>query len=147
MQIRYLVMGMLVIASLILAGCSDQNSSFESLFGDNNGNSGNSDTVTLIHATKMFDFSTGQYVTEDYTTEDIDAITITNEGKIRLLSHNNAEIKKQGDEEYSSYIDVAEGETCILKDAAGGIATITVSSIAYTSQNYPSCTITWSYSS
>jgi len=139
MQKKHMVFGILLISVLLTIGCLDQDNNFWN-------NNGGSNTVTLIHATQMFDFSTGQYVSESFTTEDIDVILIT-DGKARLYAHNDAEIKQQGDSEYSSYIDFPVGATCILKDNEGGIATFTVDSIMETTEGYPSVTITWSYSS
>jgi len=90
----------------------------------------------------MFDFSTGQYVSEEFTTEDIDAITITNENKVRLYAHNDAMIKEQGNIEFVSYVDVAEGSVCELIDNEGGTATFTVNSFGISFQGYPFATIT-----
>ena len=101
-----------------------------------------SNTITLIHSIQMFDFSTGQYVSEEFTTEDIDAITITNENKVRLYAHNDAMIKEQGNIEFVSYVDVAEGSVCELIDNEGGTATFTVNSFGISFQGYPFATIT-----
>ncbi|GAG15252.1 unnamed protein product [marine sediment metagenome] len=96
---------------------------------------------------KMFDFSTGQIITEEMTTEDIDVITGADSGKARLIARNDAEIKVSGDEEYSYYIDVSVGTVCQLKDGHGGIATFTVEEISQNSEGFPTVKITWSYSS
>lgn len=114
-------------------GCIEQNSS------------GN--TVTLVMHENMFDFSTGQIITEEMTTEDIDVITGADSGKARLIARNDAEIKVSGDEEYSSYIDVSVGTVCNLKDNEGGIATFTVTAISENAEGSPTATITWNYAS
>lgn len=125
---------MAIIVTLGLAGCTGESPFFI-----------NSNQVTLEMHTKMFDFSTGQIVTEEGTTEDLDIITGADEGKARLISRNNAEIKISGEEEYHYYIDASVGDTCVLVDNEGGTATFTVDSIGTNSQGFPTATITWSY--
>ena len=127
------------------AGSSTSNGGSNDDDNDGNGDA-DSSSVTIIHSIQMFDFSTGQYVFEPFTTEDIDVLTITDNGDVRLYAQNDAEIKKQGDAEYLSYIDVSVGAICLLKDNEGGIATFTVTSIGTSTEGYPGATITWSYS-
>ena len=133
MKKAILVVGIVCLALMIFTcGCMEQNAT------------GN--TVTLVHGEKMFDFSTGQIVTQEGTTEDIDVITGAADNKARLISRNDASIKVSGDEEYSYYIDVPVGTECILKDNEGGIATFTVTAISKDADGWPTVTITWSYS-
>jgi len=101
--------------------------------------------ATIIHSIQMFDFSTGQYVSEDMSTEDLDVITITDENKVRLYAHNTAVIREIGVTGFLYYIDVSTGSTCELVDDEGGIATFTVDSFGTTTEGYPKATITWSY--
>ena len=125
---------------------SSSSSNSDNTNDDDGSGDADSSSVTLIHSIQMFDFSTGQYVFEPFTTEDIDVLTITDNGDVRLYAQNDAEIKKQGDAEYLSYIDVSVGAICLLKDNEGGIATFTVTSIGTSTEGYPGATITWSYS-
>ena len=120
----------LMLLILGLSGCTTDNA------GGN--------TVTLVMHEKMFDFSTGQIITEEMTTEDIDVITGADDGKARLIARNDAEIKMSSDEEYSLYIDVPVGTVCKLKDNEGGIATFTVLEITGATES-PSVKISWSY--
>lgn len=127
----------LMLAVIFTCGCIEQNAT------------GN--TVTLIMHTKMFDFSAGQIITEEGTTEDIDVITGAEDNKARLISRNFVNdnvvgIKVSGDEEYSYYIDVPAGTECKLEDNEGGIATFTVTAIGENADGWPTVTITWSYS-
>ena len=126
-----------IITSLILAGCISRTDTSSS---DNNNNQ-----VTLEVNTKMFDFSTGEIVTEKGTTEDIDVITGANEGFVRLIARNGAEIMISGDAEYKLYIDAYEGATCELIDREGGKATIIVNEIETNTTGLPTVTITWTY--
>jgi len=129
-----LVAGIVCLTLVIFTcGCIEQNAT------------GN--TVTLVHGEKMFDFSAGQIITEEGTTEDIDVISGAEGNKARLISRNDASIKVSGDEEYLYYIDVPAGTECILKDNEGGIATFTVTAISKDAEGWPTVTITWSYSS
>ena len=125
-----------IITSLILAGCI----SITDTSSDNNTNQ-----ITLEMNTKMFDFSTGEIVTEKGTTEDIEVITGTNEGFVRLIARNGAEIMISGDAEYTMYIDVYEGATCELLDREGGKATFIVNEIITNTTGLPTVTITWTY--
>ena len=128
-----LVAGIICLTLVIFTcGCTEQ---------DATGN-----TVILVHGEKMFDFSTGQIVTEEGTTEDIDVISGAEDNKARLISRNDASIKVSGDEEYSYYIDVPVGTECILKDNGEGIATFTITAISKDADGWPTVTITWSYS-
>ena len=127
----------LMLLILGLSGCTTDNA------GGN--------TVILMMHEKMFDFSTGQIVTEEGTTEDIDVLLINDDGEARLISRNFVDandvgIKVSGDAEYSYYIDVPVGTVCKLKDNEGGIATFTVLEITGTSES-PSVKISWSYQS
>lgn len=128
----------LMLVVIFTCGCTEQNAT------------GN--TVILVHGEKMFDFSAGQIITEEGTTEDIDVISGAEGNKARLISRNfvNANevgIKVSGDEEYLYYIDVPAGTECKLKDNEGGIATFTVTAISKDAEGWPTVTITWSYSS
>lgn len=134
MKKAILVAGIVCLTLVIFTcGCMEQNAT------------GN--TVTLVMHTKMFDFSTGQIITEEGTTEDLDVITGAEDNKVRLISRNDASIKVSSDEEYSYYIDVPVGTECKLKDSEGGIATFTVTAIGENADGWPTATITWSYSS
>lgn len=134
MKKAILVAGIVCLALVIFTcGCTEQNAT------------GN--TATLVHGEKMFDFSAGQIITEEGTTEDIDVISGAEGNKARLISRNDASIKVSGDEEYSYYIDVPVETECILKDNEGGIATFTVTAISKDTEGWPTVTITWSYSS
>jgi len=131
---------------LKLSGSTNSNSdASDDTNNDNSNNNGGTNPAILVHSIQMFDFSTGQYVSEDWTTEDLDVITITNDNKARLYAHNDALIKEVGDSSYLSYIDVPAGSTCELVDSEGGTATFTVLSIGSTTEGYPTATITWSY--
>ena len=128
----------LIITSLILAGCTSNTDSSSS---DNN----SSNQVTLEMHTTMFDFSTGEIVTETGTSEDIDISTGAKEGFVRLTARNGAEIMLSGDAEYTMYIDVYEGATCELLDREGGKATFIVNEISTNTTGIPTVTITWTY--
>jgi hypothetical protein len=106
-------------------------------------NNDNANIITLIHTTQMYDFSAGQYISQWGTTEDIDVITITNEGKARLYAQNDAQIKKESDSGYTSYIDVSEGTTCVLKDNEGKVFSFSVESIGNTTEGNPTATLAW----
>ena len=106
-------------------------------------NNDNANTITLIHTTQMYDFSTMQYITQWGTTEDIDVITITNEGKARLYAQNGAQIKEQSNSGYTGYIDVSEGATCVLKDSEGKVFSFSVESVGNTTEGNPTVTLAW----
>lgn len=124
-----------IVTSLALAGCTSNTDSSSS---DNN-------QVTLEMNTIMFDFSTGEIVTEEGTSEDIDISTGAKEGFVRLTARNGAEIMISGDAEYTMYIDVYEGATCELLDREGGKATFIVNEISTNTTGLPTVTITWTY--
>jgi len=138
MKKAILVAGIVCLTLVIFTcGCIEQNAT------------GN--TVTLVMHTKMFDFSAGQIITEEGTTEDIDVITGADDNEVRIISRNFVNdnvvgVKVSGDEEYSYYIDVPSGTECKLKDNEGGIATFTVTAIGENADGWPTATITWSYS-
>ncbi len=124
-----------IVTSLALAGCTSNTDSSSS---DNN-------QVTLEMNTIMFDFSTGEIVTEMGTSEDIDISTGAKEGFVRLTARNGAEIMISGDALYSMYVDVYEGATCELIDREGGKATFIVNEIGANTTGLPTVTITWTY--
>ena len=124
-----------IVTSLALAGCTSNTDSSSS---DNN-------QVTLEMNTIMFDFSTGEIVTEEGTSEDIDISTGAKEGFVRLTARNGAEIMISGDAEYTMYIDVYEGAICELLDREGGKATFIVNEIITNTTGLPTVTITWTY--
>ncbi|MCK5636130.1 MAG: hypothetical protein KAH91_01820 [Thermoplasmatales archaeon] len=124
-----------IVTSLALAGCTSNTDSSSS---DNN-------QVTLEMNTIMFDFSTGEIVTEEGTSEDIDISTGAKEGFVGLTARNGAEIMISGDAEYTMYIDVYEGATCELLDREGGKATFIVNEISTNTTGLPTVTITWTY--
>ncbi len=124
-----------IVTSLALAGCTSNTDSSSS---DNN-------QVTLEMNTIMFDFSTGEIVTEEGTTEDLDVITGAREGFVRLIARNGAEIMLSGDAEHAMYIDAYEGATCELIDRQGGKATFIVNEIGTNTSGLPTATITWTY--
>ncbi|MCK4365266.1 MAG: hypothetical protein KAW45_04395 [Thermoplasmatales archaeon] len=126
----------LIITSLTLAGCTSNT--------DSSSSDGNNQVTLEMHTT-MFDFSTGEIVTEEGTSEDIDVITGANEGFVRLIARNGAEIIISGDAEYAMYIDAYEGATCELIDREGGKATFIVNEIGTNTTGLPTVTITWTY--
>ena len=127
---------------------SDTQNSQNNNNNNNNNNQNNQDTgvTTIVMHEKMFDFSTGEYVTEMMTTEDLDVITGAQTGKARLIAENDAYIKLSTDEEYFIYRDVAVGDTVVLIDNEAGIATIKITKIDTNEQGFPTVSFTWSYS-
>jgi len=119
---------------VISCGCTEQSNFF-----------GSGNTVTLITHTRMFDFSTGQIITQEETTEDIDVLAIKNDNKATLKACNDAGIKLPDEDEYGYYVEVPVGGKCYVKDSEGGIATVTVTGIGKTEDDLPTATITWSY--
>ena len=70
---------------------------------------------------------------------------ITAENKARLLTHNDATIREIGVTDFLNYIDVSVGSICELIDNEGGTATITVQGLGYSTEGYPTATISYSY--
>ena len=132
-----LILTLTIITLLLFSGCMSSNSSDTSTSENNQ--------VTLEMHTKMFDFSTGEIVTEMGTTEDIDVITGAKEGFVRLLARNSADLMIIGDADYALFVDVFEGATCELIDRQGGKATFTVNSIGVNMAGAPTVNITWNY--
>ena len=88
-----LILTLTTIICIFFSGCMSSDSS-DSSTSENN-------QVTLEMHTKMFDFSTGEIITEMGTTEDVDVITGANEGFARLLARNGADIMIQGNADYA----------------------------------------------
>ena len=102
-------------------------------------------SVTLIQSIQMFDFSKGKYITEHGDNEDIDVLFVTDAGTARLYAYNGAEIKKQQDTIYTTFVDVSVGTTCILIDNGGGTATFNITKIGHTLEGIPTVSFTYTY--